>query len=569
MADSYWNRFHRRQMSRRKMLAATGGAGVGLAGLTLVGCGDDDDDDDEAGPEDTAEETGDDTEDDDEEAEATEAPDDIPTGGTIRASTDVGFDSLDPHATVAGGLVVLPRVYNRLMTRAPASTDEVHYDLATAFEQPDDTTYIFSLRDDIVIAANSFGVPERPMNVDDIIATLDRNKADAVLNGHNFANVDHASYGAAGPNEYQAVSSKVDAFFVDGYGFLHFPPIELIEAGTLQQEAVGGGPFVVENFQEGQNVRIVRNPTYYNQPLPYIDSIELTIIPDRAARRTAFVSNQVDIYTPENTEEAEQLLDQVQGIRNAREISQATTNVALQVREGPFTDERVRRAILIGLDRQDFINRLEGEGNGEIDTIVWSYFSRYRLPDDEVEELQGYNPDEARSLLEAAGYGDGLSVEFIYATPVSDEFVPVLLQQMADIGVELRETPLDFATWLSRYQNGEFEFLLSPNLSYANPISHLAFHQTDGPSENGNFWTGFSDPDVDAAIDAIEAELNIEAQQELFHEAQRVILDKAPAYIPLFSAYSNSLIYEYIKNYRQGEVPAVIWLTEFGFYIDR
>ena len=88
MADSYWNRFQRRQMSRRRMLAATGGAGVGLAGLTLVGCGDDDDDDDDdAAPEDTAEETGDDTEDDDEEAEATTAPDDIPTGGTIRVPT--------------------------------------------------------------------------------------------------------------------------------------------------------------------------------------------------------------------------------------------------------------------------------------------------------------------------------------------------------------------------------------------------------------------------------------------------------------------------------------------------
>ncbi|MEX2238524.1 MAG: ABC transporter substrate-binding protein [Dehalococcoidia bacterium] len=560
------------------MLAGTAGAGLGLAGLTLVGCGSDDDDGGAtATTEETREETAEPTEpsdetpaagdDDDETPEATDG--DIPTGGTVRASTDVGFDSLDPHATVAGGLVILPRVYNRLLTLAPASTEEIHYDLASSYEQPDDVTYLFELRDDVVIAANDFDVPERPMDADDIIANFDRNKADTTLNGHNYVAVDTASYGAAGPNQFEMVSSKVDGFFVEGLTFFHYAPRELIARNNLKQEAVGGGPFTVESFQEGQNVRIVRNPAYYDQPLPYIDAIELSIIPDRAARRTAFVSNQVDIYTPENTAEAEQLLGQVDGIHNAREVSQATTNLALQVRQGPFAHARVRQAIVRGIDRQDLINRLEGEGNGEIDALVWSYFQRYALPADEREGLQGYDPDEARAQLAAAGFADGLSVEFIYPTPVSDEFAPVLIQQMQQIGVELRQTPLDFATWLGRYQSGDFEFLLSPNLSYANPISHLAFHQTDGPSENGNFWTGFSDTAVDAAIDAIEAELDLDAQQALFLEAQRVIYEAGPAYIPLFSAYSNTLIYDYIKQYRQGEVPAVIWLTEFDTYIER
>ncbi len=41
---NYWTNLHRRRFSRRTMLGASAKAGVGAAGLALVGCGDDDDD---------------------------------------------------------------------------------------------------------------------------------------------------------------------------------------------------------------------------------------------------------------------------------------------------------------------------------------------------------------------------------------------------------------------------------------------------------------------------------------------------------------------------------------------
>ncbi len=48
MSEQVWNRVGRRALTRRAMLSWTGRAGVGAAGLALVGCGDDDDDDGEA-----------------------------------------------------------------------------------------------------------------------------------------------------------------------------------------------------------------------------------------------------------------------------------------------------------------------------------------------------------------------------------------------------------------------------------------------------------------------------------------------------------------------------------------
>ena len=48
MASNYWSRMRARRVSRRTLLKASGAAGVGAAGIALVGCGGDDDDDDAA-----------------------------------------------------------------------------------------------------------------------------------------------------------------------------------------------------------------------------------------------------------------------------------------------------------------------------------------------------------------------------------------------------------------------------------------------------------------------------------------------------------------------------------------
>ena len=46
---NYWTRLRHHKISRRTMLGASAKAGVGAAGLALVGCGGDDDDDGGAG----------------------------------------------------------------------------------------------------------------------------------------------------------------------------------------------------------------------------------------------------------------------------------------------------------------------------------------------------------------------------------------------------------------------------------------------------------------------------------------------------------------------------------------
>ena len=47
---SYWQRFDRNRLSRRRVLKGAGVGSVGLATAALVGCGDDDDDDDDGAP---------------------------------------------------------------------------------------------------------------------------------------------------------------------------------------------------------------------------------------------------------------------------------------------------------------------------------------------------------------------------------------------------------------------------------------------------------------------------------------------------------------------------------------
>jgi ABC-type transport system substrate-binding protein len=100
--------------------------------------------------------------------------------------------------------------------------------------------------------------------------------------------------------EYTLKTPNPYAFFRNriGSAINTVVPREALEdavIGRLRSEAAGAGPFVLKNYAEGTGAALDRNPNYYrkdednsNEALPYIDGIDVKIITDRAAIRTAF-----------------------------------------------------------------------------------------------------------------------------------------------------------------------------------------------------------------------------------------------------------------------------------------
>ena len=211
---NYWQRMRRKRLSRRALLRASGRAGVGAAGLALVGCGDDDDDNvaqvaqqqqqamqqqdqlqqqqqamQQQQQQDAAEQTAQqaeqqeqavaDAEDQQQQAQAGPPAGAPQYGGTLRRATTIEtHDYWDPHRGVFGPTQFMhSMLYNNLIRWKNKEKSEMEADIASLPETPDATTYIFQLNP---AARWHDAYPTeggRTITAADIVANVERNKA--------------------------------------------------------------------------------------------------------------------------------------------------------------------------------------------------------------------------------------------------------------------------------------------------------------------------------------------------------------------------------------------------------
>src|SRR5512140_3673136 len=124
--SNYWQRrLKSGRLNRRRFVGGTAVAGVGAAGLALVGCGGDDSSgsasNSSGGPSGSTAGTG--------QATASATP---KKGGTFTTAFTGPFAGADPHNSVYGGAGIVPEVYNYLFRNLLAIAPErgVIYDLA-------------------------------------------------------------------------------------------------------------------------------------------------------------------------------------------------------------------------------------------------------------------------------------------------------------------------------------------------------------------------------------------------------------------------------------------------------
>jgi peptide/nickel transport system substrate-binding protein len=551
--ESYWQRMANRRWARRTFLKGAAALAAGTAGASMVGCG-------------GGKEEGQAGEATRPAAEETPRP-----GGRLQFSIDVNFISIDPHLTVGSGMAIVDWIYSYLFHYSGTLPDVMLWDTAEAMERPDDLTYRFSLRRGVRTPPNSPLVPERELTSDDVLATIERVRDLPGSTGGVFIRQQVDSFTAPDPWTVVVKTKKPYAWTLDALGSPVggcIIPRELIDAGTdLRTQGGGAGPFFLEHYRDGEIASVTRNVNFWAVPRPWIDGIDFRIIMDRAARRTAFLSRQVDMYYPATIREADEIESRNDHIVIQKEPALIYISLGMRADREPFKDPRVRRAIARGLNQQELIDKLafgEGKPNGP---VAWS-LDFWALDQEEVKRLQPYDPQEARSLLQAAGYGDGLKLPTVHpeGQGTTDQ-ITVLLEQMKAIGVELELQPLPLTAWyFDRYQKGNFTFTVAPNLPYESPTVALRFFHSDGVQGDGN-WHGFSDPEVDAAVEQADRTLDLDERAELVREAQRVIISKDPPMLHTFSGYDYTALWDYVKGMKPEMRSLALYNKDF--WLDR
>ena len=258
--------------------------------------------------------------------------------------------SLDPAFNYVGAsFYTVPQICEPLLS---LSTDgKLEPNLASSWEQVDDVTYVYQIRDDVTFSDGS------QMTVDDVVYCLNRVLDPEVGSSVNWMIGNVESVQATGDWEVTVKLSQPDATWQ------YMPAICVgqiyskasCEAagdvfGTKSGGIIGTGPYVLESWTSGSEIVMTKNENYWRGTDDIdIDKVTFKIFSDNNAIMLAATAGQVDlVFNPSNDlleqyYEAENL--NVQAINGF-----AATSVYFNCQSEYLSDENMRKAVAACLD---------------------------------------------------------------------------------------------------------------------------------------------------------------------------------------------------------------------------
>jgi peptide/nickel transport system substrate-binding protein len=214
----------------------------------------------------------------------------------------------------------------------------------------------------------------------------------------------------------------------------------------LANQAIGTGPFTLENWTKGASIEFAARDDYWGTA-PKVKNATLRYFGDAIATTNALRSGDVDVVY---NMQAPELVDSFQS-DPAYQVIEGTSNgeiiLSMNNKAKPFDDVRVRQAVMYAIDRQAVVDTA---WNG-LGTVVGG-----PVPptDPYYEDLNGvypHNPEKAKALLKEAG-AQNLDITFTVPTrPYAAAISEIVVSQLADVGINAKIETAEFpAVWLDK-----------------------------------------------------------------------------------------------------------------------
>jgi len=208
--------------------------------------------------------------------------------------------------------------------------------------------------------------------------------------------------------------------------------------------------------------------------------------------------------------------------------------LGFNLKQPPFNQSVMRRAISLAVDRSAIASQLLGDGARALNGFIPPELTAEEQP-------EGYqvkqDRDQALQAMAGAGYPYGLGLpQLSYAyndSPGHDYLAHLLQDQLDKVGVDLQLKKIPWQNYEASIRSGSYSlFRLGWDADYPDPDNLLYFNFDSAEKTRGNL-TGYDNTGFDALLQQARSEQDPDRRLEIYHKAEQMLLADAPI-IPLF-----------------------------------
>lgn len=492
-------------VTRRAVLGASGIAGL----ASIAGCANN--------PEGSA------TDDVYSENSDTESSADETTAAPANGSATIALSS-DPtggYWQVYGGVTPY---YTNILEPLIWVTDEMQLEpwLATEWEATSETTWEFSLREDVLFHNGEKLTPDHVVwSFEQVLAEWSYAPGWLHLESGSISAVDASTVEFETTDPFPAFPGTIAHNMV---------AIQHPDRSRENNEPIGTGPYRVTERKESQYIRTTAFGDYWNGDAS-LDELTFSVITDPNTRALSLRNHEVDIAFEPPKSRVETLQNNDQIDVNTR-LSPGAVYVGCNIHKAPMDDPKLRRALNYATSQSDLVETvLSGIGTpakGPVaESIFWSAH----------EKLPGYDQDmeTASRLVEESTY-DGETIRFALSNQqVDGELLAQALQQWyEEIGVDIEIQVAEDASFEDTVRAGEPHLILESsgtNSGAADYLIYETFHSEGDVNERLYNEAGTGIYNLGAEIDRLIEQGfqtgDSEEKEQQYERALETIMEQA------------------------------------------
>lgn len=467
-------------------------------------------------------------------------------GGTLKAALTGEPDTLDPAtSTIYTGAQVYDNIFSKLID---IDENNAFYGvLATAWNQVDETTWVFDLREGVTFHNGE------PFTAEDVVYTFNRILDPATASGYAPLFDQIEAVEATTPTQ---VTFKLKApfgpFLTNLANNGQIVNQKAIESGDPARNPIGTGPFKFVEWVQGDHISLVKNESYFIPERPFLDGVDFRFMLVDQSRIEALRAGELDWVDAVP-------LQQLPALSQDPEFTYVTSPtagipdfLALNTTKAPLDNPALREAIATALDLEQ-IRAIAYFGAGETGSEEVPSGSPWFGGTNPY--AGGPNVEKAKQILADAGITTPLTINYL-GLPQYPELLKtgeVVREQLKAIGIDLAIEPVDVSVWFERFVTGDYEMTSAYQERTIDPDNFYALVLKSGGSIN---TTGYANPAFDDLVDQARLETDEAKRKELYLAVRDMVWTDNP----LIFAHYETINYLMRKNVEGSTVNPTLGL---------